>query len=139
MPYCSLADLQSRFGDAELLRIADRDRDDEIDTDIVDVALNDATNEIDAYVATRYTVPMNPVPAILKRICADIARYRLYDENPLDEVESRYKQAITTLRDIANGRASLKDPSAPTTTSSQVEVLKTDCDRVFTQDSMRGF
>lgn len=139
MPYCILADLQSRFGDAELLRIADRDRDDEVDTAVVDIALADATSEIDAYISTRYTVPMNPVPAILKRICADIARYRLYDENPLEEVESRYKQAITTLRDIANGRASLKDPTAPTTTSSQVDVLTTDCDRVFTRESLRGF
>lgn len=138
MPYCTQQDLQSRFGDAELLRIADRDRDGEIDADVVSVALDDASNEIDAYVGSRYSVPMSPVPDLLKRLCADIARYRLYDERPLEEVENRYKQAVATLRDIANGRASLKDSSAPSSTSG-VEVIKTDADRIFTMDSLRGF
>ncbi|MDO6747209.1 gp436 family protein [Gilvimarinus sp. 1_MG-2023] len=140
MPYCTQQDLQSRFGDAELIRIADRDRDGEIDADVVNVALNDASNEIDAYVGSRYSVPMSPAPDLLKRLCADIARYRLYDERPLEEVENRYKQAVATLRDIANGRASLKDPSASSSNSGGgVEVIKTDADRVFTMDSLRGF
>jgi|SRR5690554_3473995 len=139
MPYCNLADMKSRFGDAEMLRIADRDRDKAIDTDVVDVALADASDEIDAYLSSRYTVPMSPAPDLLKRLCADIARYRLYDERPLEEVEKRYEQAVKTLRDIANGRASLKDPNAPSAAGSAVEVMKADADRVFTMDSLRGF
>lgn len=138
MPYCDLAGLVARFGDAELLRIADRDDDDEIDSDVVDGALNDASDEIDAYIGTRYSVPMSPAPALLVRLCADIARYRLYDENPLDEVAERYKQAINTLRDISNGRATLKD-SSQTPTSGDVEVIRDDCDRIFTRESLRFY
>lgn len=138
MAYCTIEKLVSRFGEAELLRIADRDRDDEIDTNVVQEALDDASEEIDAYISTRYSVPMNPVPALLERLCADIARYRLYDENPLEEVENRYKQAVLTLRDISNGRASLKGPNADIA-SGDVLVTHTDEDRLFTMDSMRGF
>lgn len=138
MAYCDLAGLVARFGDAELLRIADRDDDDKIDNDVVDGALNDASDEIDAYIGTRYSVPMSPAPALLVRLCADIARYRLYDENPLDEVAERYKQAITTLRDISNGRATLKD-SSQTPTSGDVEVIRDDCDRIFTRESLRFY
>src|SRR5690554_3975810 len=139
MPYCNLADMKSRFGDAEMLRIADRDRDKAIDTDVVDVALADASDEIDAYLSSRYTVPMSPAPDLLKRLCADIARYRLYDERPLEEVENRYKQAVTTLRDIANGRASLKDLNASSVSGSAVDAIKGEADRVFTVSTLQGF
>src|SRR5690606_14458730 len=136
MAYCDSAGLVARFGDAELLRIADRDNDDKIDGDVVQGALDDASDEIDAYVGTRYALPMSPAPAFWIRLRADMAGYRLYDESPLDEVAARYKQAIPTLRDISNGRATLKDASQ-TPTSGDVEVIRDDCDRVFTRESLR--
>jgi phage gp36-like protein len=136
--YCTIEKLVSRFGEAELLRIADRDHDDKIDASVVQEALDDASVEIDAYIGTRYSTPMDPAPSLLERLCADIARYRLYDENPLEEVDNRYKQAVATLRDISSGRASLKDPNADIA-SGDVLVTHTDEDRLFTMDSMRGF
>ena len=43
--------------------------------------------------------------------CCEIARYKLMDDRVTQEVESRYNQAITWLKDVANGTAVLPKES----------------------------
>ena len=73
----------------------------------LDRALADADDEINTYLATRYGLPLASVPAVLKRVAADIARYYLYDETANDAVTRRYNDAVKFLRAVANGTASL--------------------------------
>lgn len=70
-------------------------------------ALQDATEEIDSYVAVKYTLPLPSIPSTLQRIACNIARYRLYFQQPTDEVENRYKAEIDFLKRIADGKAVL--------------------------------
>ncbi|WP_287906518.1 DUF1320 domain-containing protein [Acinetobacter sp.] len=70
-------------------------------------ALQDATEEIDSYVAVKYTLPLPSIPSTLQRIACNIARYRLYFQQPTDEVENRYKAEIDYLKRIADGKAML--------------------------------
>lgn len=138
MAYCDQQGLADRFGEAELLSVADRDDDGIIDADIVAGALTDAQDEIDAYLATRYETPVpDPVPGLLVRLCADIARYRLYDDNPLDEVRERYDRAVTALRDIANGKARL--PVSTPTATFDVVAERGELDRTFTRETLVDF
>ena len=139
MAYADQAGLVARFGESEILRLADRDQDGAIDTEVVTAALDDASAEIDAYVGSRYSVPITPAPSILTNLCGDIARYKLSDECPLDEVEKRYDKAVRMLRDIAAGKASLPVAGDPLVSSSGVSVSHSDDDRIFTQDTLRGF
>jgi phage gp36-like protein len=68
MPYCSLADLQSAYGED---RIAGWSR---LNPDTVDRAITDAGAEIDGYLLSGgYTVPLKGAPANLKKYCIDIA------------------------------------------------------------------
>ncbi|MCM8511590.1 DUF1320 domain-containing protein [Acinetobacter bereziniae] len=68
-------------------------------------ALQDATEEIDSYVAVKYSLPLPSIPSTLQRIACNIARYRLYFQQPTDEVENRYKAEIDYLKRIADGKA----------------------------------
>ncbi|MEC8125272.1 MAG: DUF1320 domain-containing protein [Pseudomonadota bacterium] len=70
-------------------------------------ALQDAAEEIDSYVAVKYRLPLPSNPSTLQRIACNIARYRLYFQQPTDEVENRYKAEIDYLKRIADGKAVL--------------------------------
>lgn len=70
-------------------------------------ALQDAAEEIDSYVAVKYSLPLPSIPSTLQRIACNIARYRLYFQQPTDEVENRYKAEIDFLKRIADGKAVL--------------------------------
>ena len=142
MSYCDQAALTARFGEAEILAIADRDQDDVIDSALITQAIDDASNQIDSYLAARYALPMAaPVPGLVERLCADIARYRLYDDNPLDEVVERYKAALATLKDLAAGKALLPGVTLADSGSGAFNYAasRDDLDRIFTRDTLAGF
>ena len=54
--YADMHDMVARFGELEVLQIADRDADGVIDEEVVAVALADASAEIDAYLTLRAIV-----------------------------------------------------------------------------------
>ncbi|MCH8500154.1 MAG: DUF1320 family protein [Marinobacter sp.] len=107
MSYASHADMIERFGEAELIRLTDRDHTGAIDTDVLDRALLDAAAEIDGYLAARYQLPLTSTPLVLVRVCADLARYFLHDDNLPETVEARYKAALDLLKRLASGQVSL--------------------------------
>jgi phage gp36-like protein len=88
-------------------------------------AIDDAQTEIDAYLSSRYTVPLPTPPAVLMRFTSDIARYGLYEDNAKDEVRQRYEDAIAFLKAIAAGKASLGpgEGDAPLPTGGGVEMV----------------
>jgi len=112
MPYATQADLEARFGVDELTQLTDRVNAGVPDAAIVARALSDATAEIDSYLASRYALPLWPVPTVLARIACDIARYRLWEDRASDEVRRRYEDALRLLEGIAKGILSLGLPEA---------------------------
>ena len=93
MAYATVEDMVARFSELEVIQLTDRNQDGLIDEDVAAVALADATAEIDAYLG-RFKRPFTDVPPILKRLCCDIARYRLTAANGVlitDEIRNRYK------------------------------------------------
>ena len=139
MPYTSQADLEARYGAAELLAIADRDGDGLADAAVVAQAIADADAEIDSYLGGRYAVPLaEPAPLLVQRLAADMARYRLQDDNPLDEVRDRYARSLAALRDLADGHASLPLAAAQGEAVG-FQVATAAPGRRFTRDSLEGF
>ncbi|WP_107860804.1 gp436 family protein [Neisseria weaveri] len=110
MAYAVMADMVARFGELEVIQLTDRNQDGYIDEDVAAVALADATAEIDAYLG-RFKRPFTDVPPILKRLCCDIARYRLTAANGVlitDEIRNRYKiDVLDLLRAMAKGEVQL--------------------------------
>lgn len=107
MSYATQADMVDRYGERELILLTDRDNTGVIDSTVLDRALADATAEIDGYLAARYQLPLTSTPTVLVRVCADIARYHLHDDNIPEPVEIRYKAAVDLLRQVSLGRVAL--------------------------------
>lgn len=107
MSYASQTDMIERFGEGELIELTDRNHTGAIDAAVLDRALADGAAEIDGYLASRYQLPLTTTPTVLVRVCADIARYHLHDDNIPEPVEIRYKSAVDLLRQVSLGRVSL--------------------------------
>jgi phage gp36-like protein len=106
--YCTLDDLVKRFGEDELLDLAHDETGQAVDQAVVDRAIEDATGEMDGFIsAAGYPVPMDPVPLIVTAYCADIARYRLYDDRATEQVRKRYEDAVKFLRSVSRGDVKL--------------------------------
>lgn len=105
--YCDQADLVKRFGETELVQLTDREFTGVINTDIVMQAISDASAIIDGYIAGRVTLPFTSVPRVINTLCGDIARYRLHDESPSEQVVKGYDNAIKFFEHVAAGKVSL--------------------------------
>lgn len=138
--YATAADLIERFGQQEIEVLAPTDTAGVIDSAKVELAIKDASAEINSYLANRYPVPVQDQSNVLVAACCDLARYTLYSIQPTEEVTQRYQQRVAWLRDIAQGRAHLNQISE----TSRSEVLavstsRTEADRLFTTDTLKGF
>ena len=106
--YATEVDLKTRFG-AQVIDDLKLGREGGTDpVDVVQVALQDAEEEINGYIGGRYSLPLANVPSNLKRIACDIARYRLYTEAPLEHITKLYEEAVSFLKLIATNKAHLQ-------------------------------
>lgn len=111
MGYANQVDMVERFGEAELAQRTNRVDGQTIATAVLARALTDADAEIDAHLATRYSLPLALVPPVLTRLAADIARYRLFDDGVPETVRLRYQDAVSLLRRMASGEVRLGEGS----------------------------
>jgi phage gp36-like protein len=143
MSYIDQPGMVGRFSEVDLLTVADRDDDGELDTELIDLAAADASSTIDSYLAVRYVVPVtaDPLPEMLVRLAGDITRYLLYKNNPLSEVTTRYEAAMRELRDLASGRANLigATPALSGSGTFQYAASKGASDRQFTASTLSDF
>jgi len=106
-PYATQQDLVARFGERELIQLTDRSGSGAIDSAVLDAAIADASEEIDTFVGARYSLPLATTPQIIVRWCADIARYRLFDNDVPEAVQKRYDAARSALRMLVEGKTTL--------------------------------
>lgn len=143
MAYATQTDLVERFGEAELVRLTDRSipPTGQVDADVVSRALSDAEAEVNGYLASRYTLPLGVVPELLKRLTCDIARYLLYDDVAPDQIRDRYKDTVSLLKGIAEGKVSLAiDPASQPAPQSETDTpaVRT-AERTFSKSTLDGF
>lgn len=114
MPYATLSDLQDRLGEPRLTQLTDRSDPPLglIDERVAQKALDDADAEIDGYLAGRYTLPLLPVPAVLRVHALTIAHYRLLGAAVDEAMREDYKAVRQYLERVADGRVALLPPSA---------------------------
>lgn len=137
--YCTLADLGLR--EDVLVTLTDDEGLGVVNADRVNAAIAAATDEINAYAQARYSVPFDPVPGVIRKICADIAVYNLfcrrgYDEDTADKaVVDRYRAAVRFLENLARGLVQIgANAPAPARAAAEIESRP----RIFTRDKMEG-
>lgn len=108
MLYATVQDLVKQYGEIEALALSDRSRNNEIDSDVLMNALEDASRTIDTYLS-RYTLPFKSVPRALKRIACDMARYYLCGSVTVETelIRRRYEDAIRYLEKVSTGSIQL--------------------------------
>lgn len=133
MTYATQDDLVKRFGEAELLQLTDPTGGlGAIDAARVAQALADADRLIDGYCGGRYAIPLAPVPDLVNRIAADLARYYLHTTQPPELVKDNYAAAVKQLDAIAAGRLTLQAGAVATAEAADSSVLYDAPSRVFT-------
>ena len=138
MPYATEQDMVARFGEDELIALTDRNGSGSIDSALVSNALSDATATIDGYLQARYPLPLVNVPDVLKRLCSDVARYYLYDENASDQVTKRHDDALKMLTQISNGVVTLGLPDADVPESSNTAAMQSS-GSIWKREDSKGF
>ena len=147
MAYCTQTDILTQLSELDLAQLTS-ENDSIIDSMVVDAAIADADAEIDGYVAARYSVPLSPVPPIIKKYSKTIAMYNLHSRRAsrlggiADAVKADYENAIDFLKNVAKGLVKLgvdPPPVAPQTGGSKFEANPDVDNRDFTKDKLTGF
>lgn len=143
MAYATAADITDLYG-ADALVVADRDGDGAADLVAVDRAIASASAEIDAYIGTRYALPLASTPAHLVTVCIDIAVYRLALSADVltDEHRRRYDDARAFLKMVSEGKATLQivaatDGTDPTAATGPRPIVAEGPPRLFSRDELR--
>lgn len=136
----TIQDLTTRFGEAEMAELTDREAFAVIDEKVANRAINDAESEVESYLNSVglvsrnrlgnlvYSKATNPPKSLIIKIC-DIARYYLHEDGVTGIVEERYKQAIDWLKLV------MKNPTMLTGIS-DIETSATANSGVFVMPSL---
>lgn len=77
MAYATVADLVARYTEPTIAGLTDLTRLGSVNAEIAQQGLDDASAEIDGYLASRYELPLPAPVRLLSLYCCDIAVYRL--------------------------------------------------------------
>lgn len=122
MAYADQTALEDRFGVAELIQIADRDRDGVPDSAVLATIQASTDRLIDGYLATAgYVVPVAAPSAELIACSAALQRYFLFDDARPEAVLADWKYWIGWLERIADRRMMLDLPRAGAATGGSPE------------------
>lgn len=143
MAYAATADMIDRFGEAEMVRLTTPAGQamEEVGDASASRALADASGQIDSYLRPRYRVPLDPVPAEIRRAACMLARYDLSmgdGRAPSDQTAKARDDVIAWLRSLAAGTATLEG-ATPASGGTGATARDTDRVRVFDRDSLRGW
>lgn len=124
--YCNVEELAEAFGN-ELILVTrlPNDPPGQLNRQRVELAIRQASAEIDTYLAGRYQLPLSVIPDIIKYIAMDVARYRVNDRvDDKHPASIRYADRVKLLRSVASGTASLglSNNAEPALTADTVQV-----------------
>ncbi len=138
--YATKQDMINRYGLAEMIEVTDRANPmtGEIDDDVLNAALLDASAIIDSYVSRRYDLPLDQVPVVLNGHCMTMAWYKLQRGRHTDEARTDYTDALDFLRQISTGVA-LLDVAGTEPASAPAQVASTSSGRTFSRGKKDGW
>lgn len=108
MAYATLQDMMTRFSEQEILEVTTPPGEafGQIDQVKVQVALDDATDEMDGYLRRRYQTPVPVVPPKMVSVCCALARFNLCETGYViagEKVIDAHKAALSWLRGVSSG------------------------------------
>ncbi len=115
MAYITQDDIEDRIGADDLAALADYDGDGQADQAVVAQAITSAGALIDSYLGVRFSVPVEPVPDVLKTRAVNLAVYflRLGRDSVTEDVRAQYEDDIEWLNQVVAGSVSLGIEPSP--------------------------
>lgn len=109
MRYVSLEQFTQAIPQATLIMLSNDDSyADTMNLDVIEQLVALAEDKVDAYLQSRYTLPLNHVHSLVSEIVVRLARYNLYSRRPEgslpDAVKEAYKDAMRELEAIRDGK-----------------------------------
>ena len=137
--YCTIDDIEKHTSSPTLIQLSSDDGQEAVNRVVVEEAILYASTLIDGYLRGRYSLPLDTHFPLLRIIAIDLSVYRLYSRRMRNEmpevIETAYKSAIATLRDIQKGVISLQSENDTLETSAfspdEYRTNKTSLDRLF--------
>lgn len=146
MAYGTPADLIAEYGEAEIARLTTPEGEslDGVVMATAERALATASDTIDSYLRRRYVVPLpGAVPLSIRRVCLLLARYDLAHGRghvPTEQMRLARKDELTWLGKIGTGDVTLDGLVASQPAGGDAPMaLATDRERIFTDESLRGW
>ena len=147
MDYCTIDDIQTQTSLPTLIQLTSDDGEEAVNRDVALEAILYSTSIINGYLRGRYTLPLDTSFPLLRILAIDLSIYRLYSRRMRDEmpevIETAYKNAIATLKDIQKGVISLQSENDLLETSGfNAEEYKTNkqiLDRLFGKERMSEY
>lgn len=142
MPYCTIEQLEARYGRKFLIELSDRADVAPTDPDatIFDRAIGDAGGLIDGYLKPRYALPIvGTVPPLLVDLSQRIAIYNAHANVASEKIRKDYDDAIGTLKQISAGTIRLDAAGVEPAGSGSNGVQITDRERPFTEENLKGY
>ncbi|MFZ7276982.1 gp436 family protein [Avibacterium endocarditidis] len=111
--YIQPLDLLELVSERILIELSnDSSRATEINTAVLEKACLHACEMVDGHLRSRYRLPLEQVPTLVRNLCLQLARYWLYSRRPdgkgfPDQVKDSYAQALKDLERIQSGKLHL--------------------------------
>lgn len=103
--------MELRYANRDLVQLTNEDPTlTTINTSFLQTFLDDAADEIDAHIESRFSLPLQNPPSILTRICCELAMFHLQALRPIHDLEYAkllHDQNIKLLDDVSNGDRTL--------------------------------
>jgi phage gp36-like protein len=150
MPYATQADLAPlRITQKELIQLTDDTNSGQVNTAVVNAALEEASGWVDSYCRNRYTTPLQASDTV-KSLTLDRAVWLLFSRRRgvkvSETVSERHAEALAFLKDVSTGKAQLDQPvgDTPQGASGGPVVapgsnIPDDCSMRFRDDNLKGY
>lgn len=123
MPYAAFSDVVSRY--KPITTMVGTHANDITSTEVTSQFIADAESFVDAYLGSRYAVPLSaPIPSLITQVTADLAIFNLAAEKlprVPDFMQPRYDRAIRTLEMLRDGKMTLTGTGVTLITSGNQE------------------
>jgi phage gp36-like protein len=145
--YCTIEDIETQTSTPTLIQLTSDDGQEIVDRVVAQEAILYSTSLINGYLRGRYSLPLNIQFPLLRILAIDISIYRLYARRMRNEmpevIETAYKNAISTLKDIQKGTITLESENDLFETSSfsaaEYKTNKDILDKLFGKQRMSEY
>lgn len=141
MAYSTIANMIERYGEGELIGLTDRGAiaTGVIDESVVEKALTSASDKVDGFLAVRYALPLSDTPPLISGLVEVLAYWDLHPSEPDEKLKTDHKEALSTLRDISQGKVKLDVDGVEPDGNGSTGARFTDRQRPFDPGKMSGF